>query len=82
MNLSNIDMSLTLQNPACTLYRENKNENYKSLLNANLYIASSAYAYPDRIISAGRTDPVALRVEKAGELTRRYILEFGFTIVL
>ena len=36
-----------------------------------LYITNSAYAYPDRIIPAGWTDPVALRIEKAVELTRR-----------
>lgn len=81
MNLSNIDMSLAWQNPACTLYTENKHENYKILWNANLYIANSAYKYPNRIIPAGWTDPIALGIEKAMEIARRCILELGFPII-
>lgn len=79
MKLSNINMSLTW--PTCTTYTEDKCTNYNKLLNANLYVANSAYTFPKYIIPAGWTDPIALGVEKAKELAKLCILELGFPIV-
>lgn len=81
MNLSDIDMSLAWQNPACTIYTKNKDDNYNTLWNANLYIANCAYKYPNRIIPAGWTDPIALGTEKAKEIAQRCIFELGFPII-
>jgi predicted TIM-barrel fold metal-dependent hydrolase len=81
MEMAGVDMSLIWQNPAATPYVRDQDINFENLLNANRYISDMAGQHPEKLIPAGWTDPRALGVEKALELTRICILEMGFPIV-
>jgi predicted TIM-barrel fold metal-dependent hydrolase len=81
MSMAGVDMSLVWQNPAATPYVRNQDINYQNLLKANQYISNMAGEHPEKLIPAGWTDPKALGLEKALELTRICILELGFPIV-
>jgi predicted TIM-barrel fold metal-dependent hydrolase len=81
MNMSGVNMSLVWQNPAATVYVEDKDENFKRLLAANQYIYETACKYPDRFMPAGWTDPKALGHDNAKKLVDILIQEFGFAIV-
>jgi predicted TIM-barrel fold metal-dependent hydrolase len=81
MNMAKVDMSLIWQNPAATIYVDNKEKNFESLLAANRYIYDSAVKHPDKFIPAGWTDPKALGFENAAKLADICVQEFGFPIV-
>ena len=81
MNMSGVDMSLSWQNPAATFYTDDRTYNYNALLASNKYVFEFANQFPERILPAGWTDPKALGLEKAVELTEKLVLEFGFPIV-
>ncbi len=81
MDLSEVDMALTWQNPSCINYSTDKEDNYKLLLTANTYIYESSRKYPTRFIPAGWTDPKALGVKGAIRLVEYLINEYGFGIV-
>ncbi|MBS0001161.1 MAG: amidohydrolase family protein [Cyclobacteriaceae bacterium] len=81
MEMAGVDMSLVWQNPAVTPYEKDKEVNFQQLLKANRYIAEMAGKYPEKLIPAGWTDPRALGLEKALELTEYCIQELGFPIV-
>ncbi|MFW6138336.1 MAG: amidohydrolase family protein [Spirochaetota bacterium] len=81
MEISEIDMSLAWQNPAATVYTDNKKHNYNALLEANRYIALSAGNHHTKLIPAGWTDPRALGVDQAVHLAQQCVLEFGFPVV-
>ena len=81
MDLSNVDMALTWQNPSCITYSQDLENNYRLLLKANTYIYESSRKYPTRFIPAGWTDPKALGVKGAIRLVEYLISEYGFGIV-
>lgn len=81
MEAADVDMALAWQNPAATEYTDSPDQNYEHLWKANLYIADCAWRYPDRIIPAGWTDPLALGLDLSVELARRCVSELGFPIV-
>ncbi len=81
MEIAGVDMALSWQNPATTIYRDDKSHNFETLLAANRYIFESARKFPDRIIPAGWTDPKALGVQRAIQLAEVCIRDFGFCIV-
>jgi len=81
MQASGVDMCLTWQNPAATVYKSNKKENFEALLKANTYIFESASKYPEKFIPAGWTDPKALETEDALKLAEICVNEFGFKII-
>lgn len=81
MEMAGIDMSLVWQNPAATQYQKDQEINFQQLLKANQYIADMANKHPEKLIPAGWTDPKALGLGKALELTEICILKLGFPIV-
>jgi predicted TIM-barrel fold metal-dependent hydrolase len=81
MDMAGVDMALCWQNPAVLAYTGDQARNFELLLAANQAIAGIALRYPTRIIPAGWTDPKALGVERAGELARICVEEWGFPIV-
>lgn len=80
MNMAGVDVCLCWQNPATTPYRGGW-ANFESLLNSNRYIYECSCKYPERIIPTGWTDPKALGVEKAREMIRICIEDFGMPII-
>ncbi len=81
MELADIDMSLSWQNPATTMYTDDVSFNYDSLLAANEYVVASARRNPKRIVPAAWTDPKALGVARALELAEHCINKRGVGIV-
>lgn len=81
MKLAEVDMSLVWQNPAATVYSDDPQFNYDSLLAANRYIAESARRHPKQLIPAGWTDPNALGIDGAVKLARYCVEELGVGIV-
>lgn len=81
MKQAGVDMALSWQNPAVTVYGEDKDSNYESLLASNRYIFEAGQKYPQKILPAGWTDPKALGVDLALKIVDRCIFEFGFVIV-
>ena len=81
MKMAGIDMSLVWQNPAVTVYGNNKQKNFETLLAANRYIFDSVKKYPEKLIPGGWTDPKNLGVELAMEIAEICIMEFGFLFV-
>jgi predicted TIM-barrel fold metal-dependent hydrolase len=81
MEMAGVDMSLVWQNPAATPYTRDVRNNFEQLRKANQYIAEMAGKYPEKLIPAGWTDPQALGLEGALELTAFCIVELGFPIV-
>ena len=81
MKLADIDMSLSWQNPAATMYTDDASFNYDSLLAANEYVVDSAHRNPKRIVPAAWTDPRGLGVAKALELAEHCINKLGVGIV-
>ncbi len=81
MELAGVDMSLVWQNPAATPYLQDQEINFQRLLKANQYVADMANKNPEKLIPAGWTDPKALGLKKALELTEICILQLGFPIV-
>lgn len=81
MSMAQVDMCLIWQNPAATMYVDDQEKNYESLLAANHYIYRSAVRHPEKFIPAGWTDPKALGFENAVKLANICVNEFGFPIV-
>ena len=92
MDLAGVDACTSWHNPSSIQY-EAVNEinylrpspanrvNYKKLHASNKYVFESSKTYPERILPAGWTDPLALGIEMAEEMARICIEEFGFLIV-
>lgn len=81
MKMAGVDMSLVWQNPAVTVYGNNKQKNFETLLAANRYIFDSVKKYPEKLIPGGWTDPKNLGVELAMEIAEICVMEFGFLFV-
>jgi predicted TIM-barrel fold metal-dependent hydrolase len=81
MKMAGVDMSLVWQNPAVTVYGNNKQKNFETLLAANRYIFESVKKYPEKLIPGGWTDPKNLGVELAMEIAEICVKEFGFLFV-
>ncbi|WP_319501286.1 amidohydrolase family protein [uncultured Draconibacterium sp.] len=81
MNMAGVDMCLSWQNPATTVYEIDHEKNFEKLFKANQYIYDMATKYPDRIIPAGWTDPKNLGVELAIKMAEICVKKFGFFIV-
>lgn len=81
MQMAEVDASLCWQNPGCTVYPGDVAGNFGALLAANRYVFQAAQNYPDRIIPAGWTDPKALGRERAVEMVRVCVEEYGFAVV-
>ncbi len=81
MDHAGVDMALSWQNPAVTVYTDDQRENFAALCAANAAIAALAARHPTRVIPAGWTDPQALGEDAAAELVRICVDEWGFPIV-
>jgi predicted TIM-barrel fold metal-dependent hydrolase len=81
MALASVDMALIWQNPACTLYGNEPDRNFESLLAANRYIRDAAVRYPNKFIPAGWTDPKACGTENAIRMAEICVCELGFPFV-
>lgn len=81
MDMAKVDMCLTWQNPAVTLYGNDRKENFKKLLKANQYVYDMVTHYPNRLIPGGWTDPKNLGVDLAIEMAELCIKKFGFLFV-
>jgi predicted TIM-barrel fold metal-dependent hydrolase len=81
MKMARVDMSLIWQNPAATVYYNNPEKDFQSLLEANQYIFDTVQKYPDRFLGTGWTDPKALGIEGAKKLASVFVKEFGFPVV-
>lgn len=81
MEAASVDMALSWQNPAATLYTNNEKENFELLLAANEYVADSARRYPDKLIPAGWTDPRHLGTERACRMVDHCVGKLGFGVV-
>lgn len=81
MGMAGVDMALIWQNPAATAYTDDPGENHAALLAANRHIHEAALRHPERFIPAGWTDPRALGIERALDLVKILVAEFGFPIV-
>lgn len=81
MDQAGVDMALSWQNPAVLRYGADPEANHRALAAANRSIADLATAHPTRIIAAGWTDPKALGLERALDLVRTCVTEWGFPVV-
>lgn len=81
MKQAQVDMCLVWQNPAATIYSQDKKGNFKQLLAANRYVYESANSYPEKFIPAGWTDPRNLAMEDALKLVEICVTEFGCPVV-
>ena len=81
MDMSDVDMALSWQNPAATPYGEDLDENFDSLMEANRYIYQVSRKYPERFIPAGWTDPKAVGLDNALKVVDICVHEFGFPVV-
>ena len=85
MDMAEVDMCISWQNPAVTVYegftQESYQVNFQNLLKANHHIYQSGKDYPKRIIPCGWTDPKALGVELAKRMATICVEEYGFPIV-
>jgi predicted TIM-barrel fold metal-dependent hydrolase len=81
MKQANVDMCLVWQNPAATIYSQDKKKNFERLLAANRYIYDTVNTYPEKFIPAGWTDPRNLAMEDALKMVEICVTEFGFPVV-
>lgn len=81
MEQAGVNMALSWQNPAVTVYSNDKAANYESLLASNRYIFEAGQKYPEKILPAGWTDPKALGLDQAIKMVDQCVFEFGFLIV-
>jgi len=81
MDMAEVDMALSWQNPASTAYTSDADHNYEALLAANRYVRDSARRYPQRIVPGGWTDPNACGVKNALRIVDFCIQEAGFLYV-
>jgi predicted TIM-barrel fold metal-dependent hydrolase len=81
MRMAGVDMSLVWQNPAVTVYGNDRQKNFETLLAANRYVFESAKKYPEKLVPGGWTDPKNLGVELAIKMAEICVTEFGFLFV-
>ncbi len=81
MEMSGVDMCLTWQNPAVTVYGKDKDKNFETLLKANQYLFDMDAKYPNHFIPGGWTDPKNLGEELAIKMAEFCIKELGFLFV-
>jgi predicted TIM-barrel fold metal-dependent hydrolase len=81
MDQAGVDMALCWQNPAVLPYGDDQVENALRLGAANERINALAINHPERIIPAGWTDPKALGTDRAIDLAKRCVEEFGMPVV-
>jgi predicted TIM-barrel fold metal-dependent hydrolase len=81
MRMASVDMSLVWQNPAVTVFGNDRQNNFETLLAANRYIFESAKKYPEKLVPGGWTDPKNLGVELAIKMAEICVSEFGFLFV-
>ena len=81
MEMAGVDMCLSWQNPAVTIYGENRQKNFETLLSANKYIFESDAKYPEKFIPGGWTDPKNLGTDLAIKMADICINQLGFLFV-
>lgn len=81
MKMAGVDMCLTWQNPAVTLYGSDRVKNFKTLLKANQYLFEIDAKYPNCFIPGGWTDPKNLGEDLAIKMAEICIKELGFLFV-
>lgn len=81
MDLAEVSMANTWQNPASTQYPGGEDENADALLDANRYIFECGRRFPERFIPSGWVDPRACGAENAALLAQVCVREFGFVLV-
>jgi len=81
MKMACVDISLVWQNPAVTVYGNNQQKNFDTLLAANRYIFDSVTKYPQQLIPGGWTDPKNLGVDLAIKMAEICVNEFGFLFI-
>lgn len=81
MKMADVDMCLSWQNPAVTIYGKDKQKNFETLLKANQYVFDSDAHYPNKFIPGGWTDPKNLGVDLAMKMAEICVTEFGFLFV-
>jgi len=81
MKQAGVDMCLVWQNPAATIYSQDKQLNFERLLAANRYIYESANRFPEKFIPAGWTDPQSLVLGDALKMVEICVNIFGFPYV-
>lgn len=81
MQHSQVDMCLIWQNPALTIYSDNAEENYHTLLKANKYIHDTFQEYPQQFIPGGWIDPKVMLPAQCKKMIQVLIQEYGFPII-
>lgn len=81
MDLAEVSMANTWQNPAATQYPGDPASNAEALLAANEYVAKCARSYPGRFIPSGWTDPRGCGVDNACRMAEICVRRFGFLMV-
>lgn len=81
MEMAEVDMALTWQNPAATAYSGDPARDFEALLAANTYVRDSARRYPEKLIPGGWVDPKACGLDLALEMADLLVREFGFLFV-
>ena len=81
MKMADVDMCLSWQNPAVTLYGTDRQKNFETLLAANQYISDTSKKYPEKFVPGGWTDPKNLGVDLALKMAEICVKEFGFLFV-
>jgi len=81
MQMADVDMCLSWQNPAVTLYGNDREKNFETLLKANQYVFDMDAKYPNRFIPGGWTDPKNLGEDLAMKMAEICVKELGFLFV-
>lgn len=81
MQMADVDMCLSWQNPAVALYGNNREKNFETLLKANQYVYDSDAKYPNRFIPGGWTDPKNLGEDLAIKMAEICVKKLGFLFV-
>ena len=81
MDMAGVNMCLSWQNPAVTLYGSDREKNFETLLKANQYLFDMDVRYPNRFIPGGWTDPKNLGEDLAVKMAEICVKELGFLFV-
>ena len=81
MRMAGVNMCLSWQNPAVTLYGADREQNFDTLLKANQYLFDMDAKYPNRFIPGGWTDPKNLGEDLAIKMAEICVKELGFLFV-
>ena len=76
MDMSDVDMALSWQNPATTPYGDDLDDKFDSLMAAKRDIYEVSRNYPERFIPAGWTDPKAVCIDNSLKVVDFCVREF------